>query len=106
MAEHALRLDTQRVLIIDDEAENRLQLALCLEADGHQVVFHGNIHDAMADACWQVFDLIWLDLRLALRMGLDVIPRMLAENPWSQIIVLTPHALADASLEAIKRGGD
>ena len=35
---------------------------LGLEADGHQVVGHGNIYDAQAEASWQAFDLVFLDL--------------------------------------------
>jgi NtrC-family two-component system response regulator AlgB len=104
MAEDPAALGRLRILIIDDEANIRLQLALCLEAENHHVVSHGNIHDAMADASWQVFDLIFLDLRLGLDNGLDFIARLLAESPWAKLIVITAYASVDTAVEAMKRG--
>ena len=50
------------------------------------------------------FDLIFLDLRLGLENGLDLIPRLLAENPWSKIIVITAYASVETAVEAMKRG--
>ncbi|MGA3067543.1 MAG: sigma-54 dependent transcriptional regulator [Tepidisphaeraceae bacterium] len=93
-----------RILIIDDESNIRLQLSLCLEAAGHHVVGHGNIHDALAEASWQAFDLIFLDLRLGTDNGLDFIPRLLAENPWTRVVVITAYASVDTAVEAMKRG--
>jgi len=104
MADDPAPLGRLRILIIDDEANIRLQLALCLEADGHHVVAHGNIHDAMAEASWQVFDLIYLDLRLGMDNGLDFIPRLLAESVWAKVIVITAYASVDTAVEAMKRG--
>jgi NtrC-family two-component system response regulator AlgB len=93
-----------RILIIDDESNIRVQLSLCLEAAGHQVVGHGNIHDALAEASWQVFDLVFLDLRLGTDNGLDFIPRLLTENPWTNVVVITAYASVDTAIEAMKRG--
>jgi NtrC-family two-component system response regulator AlgB len=103
MAEDLAAPGRLRILIIDDEANIRLQLALCLEADGHHVVAHGNIHDAMAEASWQVFDLIYLDL-LGMDNGLDFIPRLLAESAWAKVIVITAYSSVDKAVEAMKRG--
>ena len=93
-----------RILVIDDESNIRIQLSLCLEAAGHHVVGHGNIHDALAEASWQVFDLVFLDLRLGTDNGLDFISRLLAENPWARVVVITAYASVDTAVEAMKRG--
>lgn len=93
-----------RILVVDDESNIRIQLSLCLEAAGHQVVGHGNIHDALAEASWQVFDLVFLDLRLGTDNGLDFIPRLLTENPWTKVVVITAYASVDTAVEAMKRG--
>jgi len=93
-----------RILIIDDESNIRVQLSLCLEAAGHQVVGHGNVHDALAAASWQVFDLVFLDIRLGTENGLDYIPRLLSENPWTKVVVITAYASVDTAIEAMKRG--
>ena len=104
MAEQKTSAGILRILVVDDEANIRTTLAVCLQADGHHVVAHGNIHDALAEASWQAFDLIFLDLRLGLDNGLDFIPQFLAENPWTKVVVITAYASVDTAVEAMKRG--
>jgi two-component system, NtrC family, response regulator AlgB len=93
-----------RILIVDDEVNIQVTLGACLEADGHQVVAHGNPRDALADTARQAFDLIFLDLRLGTESGLDYIQPLLAFNPWAKIIVITAYASVDTAVEAMKRG--
>jgi NtrC-family two-component system response regulator AlgB len=104
MTDTAEPIPSLRILVIDDEPNIRIQLSLCLEAAGHKVVGHGNIHDALAEASWQVFDLVFLDLRLGTDNGLDFIPRLLTENPWTKVVVITAYASVDTAIEAMKRG--
>ncbi len=52
----------------------------------------------------KAFDLIFLDLRLGLDNGLDFIPRLVQENPWAKVIVITAYASVDTAVEAMKRG--
>jgi NtrC-family two-component system response regulator AlgB len=93
-----------RILIIDDEANIRITLSMCLEADGHTVVSHGNIHEAMEEVARRVFDLVFLDLRLGMDNGLDFLPRLRAESPWAKVIVITAYASIETAVEAMKRG--
>lgn len=93
-----------RILVIDDEENIRLTLSLCLEADGHQVATAANVQAALAEVSYRAFDVIFLDLRLGLENGLDLIPRLLAENPWTKIVVITAYASVETAVEAMKRG--
>jgi NtrC-family two-component system response regulator AlgB len=93
-----------QILVIDDEENIRLTLCLCLEAEGHHVATAGNVQAALVEVSRRAFDLIFLDLRLGLENGLDLIPRLLAENPWAKIIVITAYASVEAAVEAMKRG--
>jgi NtrC-family two-component system response regulator AlgB len=93
-----------RILVVDDDADIRTQLTLCLEAEGHHVVGHGNVHDAVAEAAWQPFDVVFLDLRPGNDNGLDFLPRLLAESPWTKVIVLPMNGSMDGAVEAVKRG--
>jgi NtrC-family two-component system response regulator AlgB len=93
-----------RILIVDDEANIRLTLSMCLELDGHQVAAVGTIDDALEETARQAFDLIFLDLRLGLQNGLDFIPQLLSQNPWTRIIVITAYASVETAVEAMKRG--
>ena len=93
-----------RVLVVDDEENIRLTLSLCLQADGHEVSAVGNVQAALNEVGQRAFDLIFLDLRLGLDNGLDLIPRLVAENPWAKIVVITAYASVETAVEAMKRG--
>jgi NtrC-family two-component system response regulator AlgB len=93
-----------RILVIDDEANIRLTLSMCLEADGHSVVAHGNIHDSLEEISRRVFDLVFLDVRLGMDNGLEFLPILRAESPWAQVIVITAFASIETAVEAMKKG--
>jgi NtrC-family two-component system response regulator AlgB len=93
-----------RILVVDDEQNIRTQLTLFLEADGHHVVAHASVHEALVEASWQAFDLVFLDLRLGMDNGLDFISRILAESPWAKVVVITAYASIDTAVESMRRG--
>jgi two-component system, NtrC family, response regulator AlgB len=92
------------ILVIDDEVNVRRVLSLALEADGHRVVGVGNVADALAENSRQSFDLAFVDLRLGVDDGLDLIPSLLAAAPWIKVIVITAYASIDTAVEAMRRG--
>jgi two-component system, NtrC family, response regulator AlgB len=92
------------VLIVDDEANIRKTLKVCLESRGHRVTSVGNAKDALAQADRQVYDLAFVDLRLGTESGLDLIPSLLAACPWIKIVVITAYASVDTAVEAMRRG--
>ncbi len=92
------------VLVVDDEANIRKTLSLCLEADGHRVAAVGNFDDAVAESARRSFDLAFVDLRLGTASGLDLIPALRAASPWLKIVVITAYASIDTAVEAMRRG--
>ncbi|MGH7850547.1 MAG: sigma-54-dependent transcriptional regulator [Thermodesulfobacteriota bacterium] len=92
------------VLVVDDEANIRKTLTLCLESRGHAVTAVSNAGDAVSEAGRRVFDLAFVDLRLGTEDGLDLIPPLLAACPWLKIVVVTAYASIDTAVEAMKRG--
>ncbi len=95
---------TLAVLIVDDEANIRKMLSLCLETEGHRVVAVGTPEDALAETSRRSFDVAFVDLRLGISSGLDLIPALLNASPWIKIVVITAYASIDTAVEAIKRG--
>ncbi len=93
-----------QILVVDDEANIRRTLSVCLETEGHQVIGVSNVADAMAEAARRSFDLAFVDLRLGADDGLDLIPALLAQSPWLKVIVITAYASIDTAVEAIRRG--
>ncbi len=92
------------ILIVDDEANIRKTLTVCLESRGHRVTAVSNARDARAEADRQVFDLSFVDLRLGTENGLDLIPSLLGACPWIKIVVITAYASVDTAVEAMRRG--
>lgn len=92
------------ILIVDDEQNIRKTLGVYLEAEGHRVVSVSNSKDAIRENSLQSFDMAFVDLRLGMDNGLDLIPVLLATSPWIKIVVITAFASYDTAVEAIKRG--
>jgi NtrC-family two-component system response regulator AlgB len=93
-----------RVLVIDDDKNIRATLSLCLEQIGCHVAGASSAESALAALTQQTYDLAFLDLRLGHISGLDLIPRLLAEDANLSIIVMTAYATIDTAVAAIKRG--
>jgi NtrC-family two-component system response regulator AlgB len=92
------------VLVVDDEANIRKTLSVCLETEGHRVTAAGNSEDALVEASRRSFDVAFVDLRLGTASGLDLIPALLNTSPWIRIVVITAYASIDTAVEAIRRG--
>jgi two-component system, NtrC family, response regulator AlgB len=92
------------VLVIDDEVGIRKALAACLESEGHDVIAVSNGRDALLATTRKSFDLVFVDIQLGDHSGMDLIPSLLAENPWLKIIVITAYASIDTAVESIRRG--
>lgn len=93
-----------RILVVDDEDNIRLLLSMCLEAEGHAITATAGIDEALAAVSREAFDLIFLDVRLGMDNGLDFIPELLAQNPWTRLVVITAYASIETAVEAMKRG--
>jgi NtrC-family two-component system response regulator AlgB len=93
-----------RVLVIDDERNIRTTLSLCLEQIGCKVSAVSSAESALHALEQEPYELVFLDLRLGNSSGLDLIPKLLADNPNLMIVVMTAYATVDSAVEAIKRG--
>jgi NtrC-family two-component system response regulator AlgB len=92
------------ILIVDDEANIRKTLMICLESLGHRAAAVGNPRDALAEAGRRVFDLAFVDLRLGTADGMDLIPELLKACPRLAIVVITAYASIATAVEAVRRG--
>ena len=93
-----------KILVVDDEANIRKTLSVCLETEGHKVIAVSNFQDALAEVSRRSFELAFVDLRLGTEDGLDLIPPLLAAAPWLKIVVITAYASIDTAVEAMRRG--
>src|SRR5919201_2157203 len=93
-----------RALVIDDEKNIRSMLTVCLEGVGCKVQQAANGGAALEALRHVPFDLALCDLRLGIESGLDLLPRLLAERPGLEVVVITAYATVDTAVEAMRRG--
>jgi NtrC-family two-component system response regulator AlgB len=93
-----------RVLVVDDEKNIRTTLAVCLEGLGCRAAQAANGAAAIEALRLEPFDLAFCDLRLGQESGLDLLPRLLAERPGLDVVVVTAYATVDTAVEAMRRG--
>ena len=93
-----------RVLVVDDELNIRKMLTTSMELDGHSVIAVSNAQDAIDQVTHGSIDLAFVDLRLGASHGIDLIPSLLAQSPWTRIVIITAHASIDTAVETMKRG--
>jgi len=92
------------VLVVDDDANIRKTLSYCLAAEEHTVIAVSNSADAIDEARRRSFDLAFVDLRLGAENGMDLIPDLLSDSPWTKVVVITAHASIESAVEAMKKG--
>jgi len=89
---------------VDDEPNIRDTLGICLEGMGCRVRKAASGAAALEALRLSPFDLCFCDLRLGAESGLDLVPRLLAERPGLDVVIVTAYATFDSAVEAIRRG--
>ncbi|HEX4000115.1 MAG TPA: sigma-54 dependent transcriptional regulator [Pirellulales bacterium] len=92
------------VLLIDDDLSLRRSLRLALETLDHRVTEADSGDRAKQLLGHLVFDVAFLDLRLGLEHGLDLLPELLQLAPGLDVIVVTAYATIETAVEAMRRG--
>jgi len=86
-----------RILIVDDERQNRQLLEVLLLADGYELDTAGSAEEALAAVKRQRPDLILLDIMMPGMDGYQVVARLKADPHTASIPVVMLSALDDRS---------
>lgn len=94
----------ERLLVVDDDREILALLRGHFERQGFRVETTDSLA-GMKKACAQYsFDAVLLDMMLGTEDGLDGMPWILKESPFTKVIVLTANTTVERAVEAMKRG--
>jgi diguanylate cyclase (GGDEF)-like protein len=93
-----------KILIVDDDLNLRKSLADILRVKGYETAVAGNGAVAITAAEHEKFSLALIDLILPDMPGLDVLARIKAISPSTEVIILTGHASMDSAIEATGQG--
>ena len=92
------------MLLVDDDAELRSDMANYFSRNGHAVEQCGSGEDALGLAERRAFDVMVLDLNMPGFSGLDVLKELQSRNAECEVVVLTGEATVEAAVEAMKLG--
>lgn len=93
-----------QILIVDDEQNIRKTLTILLETEGHTVAAVSNAQDAVSATTQTSFDLAFVDLRLGVDSGMELIARLRSAQPWLKIVIITAYASIETAVQALQRG--
>ena len=98
----------KRILVVEDEADNRRILRDLLVSAGFEVIEAMTGDEGVAKAEAEVPDLILMDIRLPNLDGFEVTRRIKATPPLSEIpvIAVTSHAMSEDNARALDAGCD
>ena len=92
------------ILIVDDEKGQREILNLILKKEDYDVVDVPGVSEALEQLEQREFDLIMTDLKMQGQSGLDLLEKVLADDPQQCIIMMTAHGSVDSAVEAMRKG--
>ncbi|HLO28441.1 MAG TPA: response regulator transcription factor [Anaerolineales bacterium] len=92
------------ILVVDDEASLRQTLARILQRAGFEVTTIASGGEALALLAQQLFDLVYLDIRMPDMSGLEVLKTIHAKNPELPVILFTAQPDLSSAVEALRRG--
>jgi len=92
------------VLVVDDEDDLCVLIAMRLEHHGYAVSTEGTMRGALELLSREVFDLVILDLRLDDGDGMQLLDRIRERDPDLPVIMLTAHGSIETAVEAMQRG--
>ncbi|KAF0243574.1 MAG: two-component system NtrC family response regulator [Planctomycetota bacterium] len=93
-----------RVLVVDDDKDNRDIVAENISRWGHSVDTAGSGEEAIAKFTSAPSDVVISDIRMGAASGLDVLKRVRAVTPDAIVILMTGYAGSDTAIDAIKAG--
>lgn len=95
----------RRILLVDDEADLRHQLAWAVRSEDREIFEAANAVEALGLIQTLNFDVIITDLHMGDdRDGLSVLRNALEKDPLTQVLIVTSYGTPLISVEAMKSG--
>jgi two-component system, NtrC family, response regulator PilR len=92
------------ILIVDDEKGQRDILSAILGKEGYRVLAVPGGREALEELERAEFDLLLTDLKMQGMSGMELMERVLNDNPAQCVVMMTAHGTIDSAVEAMKKG--
>ena len=94
----------ERILIVDDEEDLTLGYSKCLSKVGYDVKTAHSGQAPLDLIREEIFDLIFLDIRLPKMDGLEVLKKALEIDPDLIVVMMTAHGSVESAVESMRIG--
>lgn len=94
----------ERILIVDDEEDLTLGYSKCLAKVGYDVKTAHSGEEALEMLKEEIYDLVFLDIRLPKMDGMEVLERALEIDPDLIVVIMTAHGSVESAVEAMRKG--
>ncbi len=92
------------ILVVDDDSGHRITLKTVLKSWSYQVHEAEDGPSAIARIKDTAFDLILMDVRMAVMSGIEALHEIKAYNPSIPVIIMTAYSSVESAVEAMKAG--
>jgi two-component system response regulator HydG len=93
-----------KILVVDDEESIRFTFESFLADEGHEVVTAKDYHEAIQKISETGFDLIFADIILGGKTGIDLLRKVKKEYPTCPVVMITGYPNIDTASDAIRLG--
>jgi len=94
----------KKILIVDDDAEFRLNLTEVLTEAGYRAESAASAQEAIARSEVAEFDIILLDFMMPKMRGIDSLLTLRRVRPKAKVIMITAFATVENAVDALKKG--
>ncbi len=99
-------MDSQRILVVEDDAAIRRGLVDALEFSGYEVLQAANGDDGLKLALRATYDLLLLDLVLPGASGFEILQAVREARPTLPVIILTARGEENDRVRGLRLGAD
>ena len=93
-----------KVLVIDDDTDSLASFATALRRDGFEVHPFADPKEGLAHLASEGGDVVLTDLKMPGITGMEVVRRVVRENPAVPVVVVTAFGTVESAVEAIRAG--
>lgn len=93
-----------KILVVDDDSGHRITLKTVLKSWNFLVSEAEDGQSAVSQVQNTAFDLILMDVRMAVMSGIEALNEIKAYNPSIPVIIMTAYSSVESAVEAMKAG--
>lgn len=96
--------DTAHILVVDDEPSMRTTLSILLKREGYEISQAGAGTEALGMLEKGEYDMVLTDLKMEGMDGIELLRRIKAVAPHTEVLIFTAYGTVKSAVEAMKLG--